>query len=323
MNNQRRKLITTLATLPLWSAAAWAQKYPSRPVRLLVGFAAGGITDITARMLAEALSPVLGQNVIVENKAGAGGNIATSELARATPDGHTLMVASPGQLVVNPMTQSSPGFDPKTPFTLIGMTNTSPFVVVVPASSRFRTVAEMVAWGKENPGKLSFASPGIGTTMHIGGEMLNAATGVDAVHVPYRGGAQSTSDLVAGRVDFMIDSLGAVNTQITSGALRVIGVTGAQRLPRFPDAATMIETYPDFELSSWLGLVGPPGLPPEVTATLAAALGRAVRDPRFVAHMAQRGSNVTDPSPAAFTAHLERERKRIESTVVRRGLKLD
>lgn len=321
--NQRRTVIAGLATLPLWSASARAQKFPSRPVRLLVGFAAGGITDITARMLAEALTPILGQIVIVDNKAGAGGNIATSELARAVPDGHTLMVASPGQLVVNPMTQSSPGFDPKTPFTLIGMTNTSPFVVVVPANSRFRSVAEMVAWGKENPGRLTFASPGIGTTMHIGGEMLNAFTGIDAVHVPYRGGAQSTGDLVAGRVDFMMDSLGAVNTQITSGALRVIGVTGAQRLARFPDAAPMVETFPDFELSSWLGLVGPPRLPADVTATLAAALARAVREPKFVEHMAQRGSNVTDPSPSAFTAHLDRERKRIERTVVRRGLKLD
>jgi len=321
--NQRRAVIAALATLPLWSAPAFAQRYPARPVRLLVGFAAGGITDITARMLAEALTTILGQNFIVENKAGAGGNIATAELARAAPDGQTLMVASPGQLVVNPMTQSSLGFDPKTPFTLIGMLNTSPFVVVVPADSRFRSVAELVAWGKEHPGKLTFASPGIGTTMHIGGEMLNAFTGVDAVHVPYRGGAQSTADLVAGRVDFMIDSIGAVSTQIASGTLRVIGVTGAQRMARFPEAAAMVETFPDFELSSWLGLVGPPRLPADVAATLASALARAVREPKFVDHMAQRGSNSTDPSPAAFAAHLDRERKRIERTVVRRGLKLD
>lgn len=321
--HRRRTLIAAVAALPMWSVPARAQKYPSRPVRVLVGFAAGGITDVTARMLADALVPHLGQNVIVENKAGAGGNIATAELARAAPDGHTLMLASPGQLVVNPMTQSSPGFDPKTPFTLIGMTNTSPFVVVVPANSPFRSVAEMVAWGRERPGKLTFASPGIGTTMHIGGEMLNAFSGVDAVHVPYRGGAQSTGDLVAGRVDFMIDSLGAVNTQVTSGALRVIGVTGAQRMARFPDAAPLVETYPDFELSSWLGLVGPPRLPADVTATLAAALARAVREPKFVEHMANRGSSTTDPSPAAFAEHLERERRRIERTVVRRGLKLD
>lgn len=319
----RRTVLAGLATLPLWSGAARAQKYPTRPVRVLVGFAAGGITDITARVLVESMSPLLGQNMIVENKAGAGGNIASAELARSTPDGYTLMVASPGQLVVNPMTQASPGFDPKTEFSLVGMTNTSPFVVVVPANSPFRSVAEMVAWGKANPGKLLFASPGIGTTMHIGGEMLNAFTSVGAVHVPYRGGAQSTADLVAGRVHFMMDSLGATSHVIAGGQLRVIGVTGSQRMERFPDAAALVETYPDFELSSWLGLVGPPKLPAEVLAALAHALARAVRTPKFVEHMQKRGSFVTDPSPAAFAKNLDRERRRIERTVLKTGLKLD
>lgn len=320
----RRVVLGALGVLPFWSHEALAQKYPARPIRVLVGFGAGGITDITARMLVDSMSPILGQNMIVENKAGAGGNIATAELARSAPDGHTLMVASPGQLVVNPMVQtSSLGFDPKTQFSLIGLTNTSPFVVVVPANSPFRSVAEMVNWGKANPGKLLFASPGIGTTMHIGGEMLNAFTSVGAVHVPYRGGAQSTADLVAGRVHFMIDSLGATSHVIASGQLRVIGVTGSQRMERFPEAAALVETYPDFELSSWLGLVGPPRLPADVITTLAGALARAVANPKFREHMEKRGSSVTDASPAHFAAHLERERRRIERTILKTGLKLD
>jgi len=327
--NKRRTLLASLATLPFWNGLAdaqtaqSAQKYPNRPIRVLVGFAAGGITDLTARMLTEVMSPLVGQNMVVENKAGAGGNIASAELARSAPDGYTLMVASPGQLVVNPMTQSTLGFDPKTEFSLIGMTNTSPFVVVVPSNSPFRSVADLVAWGKANAGKLTYASPGIGTTMHIGGEMLNAFTGVGAVHVPYRGGAQSTADLVAGRVDFMIDSLGATSSMIAAGQLRVIGVTGGQRMDRFPEAAAMIETYPDFELSSWLGLVGPPRLPAPVLDILSSALAKAVRMPKFVEHMQSRGSSVTDPSPTAFARHLERERRRIERTVVKTGLKLD
>lgn len=322
----RRAILAGLATWPLWSGWAHAQnipKYPGRPIRVLVGFAAGGITDLTARMLAEAMSSPLGQNMVVENKAGAGGNIASAELARSAPDGYTLMVASPGQLVVNPMTQSTLGFDPKTEFSLVGLTNTSPFVVVVPFSSPFRSVTDLVAWGKANPGKLTYASPGIGTTMHIGGEMLNAFTGVDAVHVPYRGGAQSTADLVAGRVHFMIDSLGATSTVITSGQLRVIGVTGTQRMERFPEAAALIETYPDFELSSWLGLVGPPKLPAPVLDILSSALAKAVRTPKFVEHIQGRGSSLTDPSPAAFVRHLDRERRRIERTVLKTRLKLD
>jgi tripartite-type tricarboxylate transporter receptor subunit TctC len=312
-----------LALSAIAAGAAHAQAYPSRPIKLLVGFAAGGITDTTARQIAEVLGGVLGQSIVVENKAGAGGNIASAELARTTPDGYTLMLASPGQLVVNPLTQKSVGFDPKTEFSLLGLVNTSPFVVVVPANSQFKTAAELVAYGKQNPGKLSFASPGIGTTMHIGGEMLNALSGIQAVHVPYRGGAQSTADLVAGRVHFMIDSLGAVSSQIESGQLRVIGVTSAGKMARFPDAAPMNTLYPDFELSSWLGLVGPPKLPADVMATLSAGLAKAVKNPKFVETVEKRGSSIADPSPAYFAAHLKKERERIERTVVKSGLRLD
>ncbi len=321
--NKRRQLLAGLAALPLCCGSALAQRYPARPVRVLVGFAAGGITDITARVLVDVMAPFLGQPMIVDNKPGAGGNIATAELARSAPDGYTLMVASPGQLVVNPMTQAAPGFDPKLQFSLIGLTNTSPFVVVVPANSPFHSVAELVAWGRAHPGELLFASPGIGTTMHIGGEMLNAFTGVGAVHVPYRGGAQSSADLIAGRVHFMVDSLGATSAMINGGQLRVIGVTGSRRMERYPEAAALVETWPEFELSSWLGLVGPPRLPAEVTKTLAAALAQAVRVPKFADHIASRGSATTDPSPAAFAAHLERERRRIERTIVKTGLRLD
>ncbi|TWO68477.1 tripartite tricarboxylate transporter substrate binding protein [Caenimonas sedimenti] len=320
-------MITRRACLLALSAGPFAARaqasYPTRPVRLLVGFAAGGITDITARQVAEAMAPFLGQALVVENKAGAGGNIASAELARTTPDGYTLMVASPGQLVVNPLTQKSVGFDPKTEFSLVGLINTSPFVVVVPGNSPFKSAAELVAWGKQHPGKLSFASPGIGTTMHIGGEMLNALAGVQAVHIPYKGGAQSTADLVAGRVDFMIDSLGAVSGQVESGQLRVIGVTSPGKMTRFPDAQPMNTLYPDFELSSWLGLVGPPRMPADVVTLLASALAKAVRTPKFVETVEKRGSSVADTSPAYFAAHLKRERERIERTVVKSGLRLD
>ena len=319
---QRRRFLAGLAAAPLLTGPARADKYPNRPVRVLVGFAAGGITDLTARALVEAMTPALGQTMVVENKSGAGGNIASAELARTTPDGYTVMLASPGQLVVNPMTQSSIGFDPNTRFSLIGLTSISPFVMVVPTASPFRSAADLIAFGKANPGKLTFASPGIGTTMHIGGEMLNAFTGIGAVHVPYRGGAQSTADLVAGRVDFMIDSLGATSNMIKGGQLRVIAATGPRRLPQFPDIAAMAESLPDFELSSWLGLVGPPQLPADVIETLTSSLARAVRSPRFTEFIEQRGSAVADPSPGFFTEHLRRERERVERTIVKSGLKL-
>jgi len=316
----RRNCLLGLSSLAL---SAHAQGYPARPIRVLVGFAAGGITDITARQLADVMSPILGQPLVIENKAGAGGNIATAELARAAPDGYTLMLASPGQLVVNPLTQKSTGFDPKTQFTLIGLANTSPFVLVVPANSRFRTAAELVAYGKANPGKLTFASPGIGTTMHIGGEMLNAIAGVQAVHVPYRGGAQSTGDLVAGRVDYMFDSLGAVNGQILGGQLRVLAVTTPKRMTRFPELPAMNEIFPDFELSSWLGVVAPPKVPTDIVVTLSRAMDEAVKNPRFLDVVENRGSVIAERGSAFFAQHLERERQRVERTVVKTGLRLD
>jgi tripartite-type tricarboxylate transporter receptor subunit TctC len=302
---------------------AWAATFPNRPVKMLVGFAAGGITDITARQVAENMGRILGHAVVVENRAGAGGNIATAELARAQPDGYTIMLASPGQLVVNPLTQKSPGFDPKTQFTLVSLANESPFVLVVPANSRFKTVPEMVAWGKTHEAGLSFASPGLGTTMHIAGEMLQVMAGVKAVHVPYRGGAQSTNDLVAGRVDFMIDSVGAVAAQVQAGQLRVLAVASSVKLPQFPGAPLLSSMYPGLEVSSWLGVIGPPGMPEDVQRTLVRAVEQAVREPAYVQMLEKRGSVVAPAGPAAFATHLTKERERVERTVVKAGLRLD
>lgn len=313
----------TLLAVALATGARASQSFATRPIRLLVGFGAGGITDLTARALTDDLAAALGQAVVVENKPGAGGNIATAELARATPDGHTLMLASPGQLVVNPLTQKSLGFDPNTQFTLIGLTNTSPFVLVVPSNSRFKSAAELLDFGRKNPGKLSFASPGLGTTMHIGGEMLNAFAGIAAVHVPYRGGAQSTGDLVAGRVDFMIDSIGAVAPQLEAGQLKVLASASDKRNPRYPDLPALNELLPDVEVSSWLGLVAPPNVPAPIREQLAAALARTVRAPRFSDYIRGRGSSTVNPSPEFFASHLARERRRVEETVVKRGLKLE
>ena len=319
----KKSICSLLLALGASLLPAWAQTFPDRPVKMLVGFAAGGITDITARQVAENMSRTLGQPVVVENRAGAGGNIATAELARAQPDGYTIMLASPGQLVVNPLTQKSPGFDPKTQFTLVSLANESPFVLVVPANSRFKSVPEMVAWGKTHDAGLSFASPGLGTTMHIAGEMLQVMAGVKAVHVPYRGGAQSTNDLVAGRVDFMIDSVGAVASQVQAGQLKVLAVVSAHKLPQFPDTPLLSSMYPGLEVSSWLGVVGPPGMPPDVQRALVQAVEQAVREPAYVQMLEKRGSVVAPSGPDAFAKHLARERERVERTVVKAGLRLD
>lgn len=297
--------------------------YPDKPIRLLVGFAAGGITDITARQVAEGMGKALGQPIIVENRAGAGGNIASAELARAPSDGYTIMLASPGQLVVNPLTMKSLGFDPNTKFTLIGLTNESPFVMVVPANSRFKSVPELIEWGKKHDNGLTYASPGLGTTMHIGAEMLQVAAGAKAVHVPYKGGSQATNDLVAGRIDFMLDSIGAVTKQVEGGLLRILAVASSHPLPRYPDAPLLSSYYPGVEVSSWLGVVAPPQLPVEIQARLEKALAATVQNPQYVQMLNARGSVSAPLGHEAFAAHLAKERERVERTVVKTGLRLD
>ncbi|SPA41215.1 BugT protein [Cupriavidus taiwanensis] len=305
------------------SATSAEPAYPARPIRLIVGFAAGSITDITARQIAVGMGKELGQPVVVDNRTGAGGNIASAELARARPDGYTLMATTPGQLVVNPLTQKAIGFDPGTRFTLISLVNEGPFVFVVPANSRFQSVPQLVAWGKTNGSKLTYASAGIGTTSHIAAEMLQVFGGIKAVHVPYRGGSQATNDLIAGRVDFMVDSLGSVAQQVQAGQIRVLATGGASRLPQFPDIPTLSETYPDFIASSWLGVTGPPGLAPGVVSALARAVERSARDPHFVASLEQRGGRVAKPGPDAFSSLVDKERARVERTIVRAGITLE
>lgn len=325
MKNRRQFSIGLISAAACGLAPRYgiAQGYPTRTIRMLVGFGAGGSADLVARQLAQLMSTSLGQPVVVDNKTGAGGNIATAELARSAPDGYTLMLASPGQLVVNPLTQKSIGFDPKTAFTPIGLVSSSPLALVVPASSPFRTAAEFLAYGRKNPGKLNYASPGIGTSMHIGAEMLNTAAGMETVHVPYRGGGQSNGELIAGRIDYMIDLVGAITAGIDAGQLRVLAVGTPQRLARFPEAPTLSELVGDYELTSWAGLIAPPNLPTAVSNALSAALANAIKDARLRDLIVGRGGVQPDASAPFFAAHLERERRRVERTVVRAGLRLD
>lgn len=322
-----KQLLSSLvlgAALATSGAAAQAQEdYPNRPITMLVGFAAGGITDSTARVLADEMGKAMGATVIVENKPGAGGNIAAAELARTEPDGYTLMLGSPGQLVVNPLTQESLGYDRDTKFTLISLANESPFVFVVPPDSPFNSVEELVKWGKENDGKLTFASPGIGTTMHIGGEMLKVFADVDAVHVPYKGGAQSSTDLMAGRVDFMIDSLGAVSSLIRGKKLKLLAIASGERMEEFSGVPTLAETYPGLSVSSWLGLVAPPGVPDEIVEKLVAGATEAFNSPIYRKLLENRGSRPAKMGPEAFAKHLATERERVKKTIVKAGLKLD
>src|SRR5690625_3806281 len=228
-----------IGLLPALAAAA--DDYPQRPVRLLVGFGSGGPTDVIARIFQNQAADILGQPLVVENRPGSGGNIAAEMLAKAAPDGYTIMLGTPGQLAVNRYLYSSLNYDPATDFVPIAQVTSAMLNLVVPAESPFETLEDLLAYAAENPGDLAFGSAGNGSTMHIGGEMLNVMAGTDMLHVPYRGSAAANVDLLANRLDLMIDSQSTTVPHIRSGKLRLLAVTGGEptRTSRTPRSSAM------------------------------------------------------------------------------------
>ncbi|MBP0445344.1 tripartite tricarboxylate transporter substrate binding protein [Roseomonas sp. SSH11] len=315
MNLPRRTLLAATLAMP---GLARAQSFPTRPIRLLVGFAPGGATDIVARLLQPLLGEALGQSVIVENRSGAGGMVATDFLVRAEPDGHTLMVASPGQLVVNPLLDRNSSFDAARDITPIGQVTSSPLVLVVPAASPYRDARALIEAIRARPGVMNYGSAGVGSSMHIAGEMLKAHGALSTEHVPYRGSGPAVTDLVAGKIDFMIDSVSTTATHIRNGVLRALAVTGEEPWPEFPDAVPLRSIVPDVVLTTWLGLVGPAKLPPAILARLSDVLRDVVRSPVFTARLKELGSQAYWAGPQDFAAFLATERQRA-ADVIRRA----
>jgi tripartite-type tricarboxylate transporter receptor subunit TctC len=297
-----------------------AQPYPSRPIRLVVGFAPGGATDIAARLLQPLLSEALGQPVVVENRSGGGGTVATDMLARAEPDGHTLMVASPGQLVVNPLLDPKSSFDAVRDLTPVAQLTTGPLLLVVPANSSFRDARSLVANARARPGAMNYGSAGIGSSMHIAGEMLNALGGLDIVHVPYRGSGPAVNDLVAGKIDFMVDSVSTTMPHVRNGLLRLLAHTGVSPDPQFPGVPPLQEVVPGVVLTTWLALTAPPGLPPAVLARLSEVLRSIVPSAGFADRIRALGSNVHWSSPADLSAFLSEERRRVADVIQRASI---
>ena len=303
------------------SRPARAQLFPNRPIKLLVGFAPGGATDIAARLLQPLLGAALGQPVVVENRSGGGGNVATEQLLRAEPDGYTLMLASPGQLVVNPLLDPRPALEAARDATPIGQTTSSPLVLVVPAGSPYRDAASLVAAARAHPGRMNYASAGVGSSMHIAGEMLKAHGGLDITHIPYRGSGPAITDLVAGKVDFMIDSVSTTMPPVRDGLLRALAQTGATRAPELPDLPLLKEVVPGVVITTWLGLVGPARLPHPVVLRLSDALRDIVRGPVFTERLRQLGSQAFWAGPEDFALHLTSERERAAGVLRRAGIR--
>ena len=251
-------------------------KYPDRPIKILVGFSAGGGTDVAARIVGLKLGEALGQTFVIENRPGASGLIASELVAKSAPDGYTMMVGSQTTLAVAPALYRSIQLDGAKAFTGMAMVGISPLVAVVPVSSPIKSMAELVAYAKSQPGGMIFGSGGVGTTPHMSGELLALSAGIKMVHVAYKGEAPGVNDLLGGQIPFMFSNLSVVKGNIEGGKLRALAVTSTTRVPSLPDVPTVAETFPGFDAATWFNLVAPAGTPPEVVARVHAEMKRIV-----------------------------------------------
>lgn len=291
--------------------AAQGETWPDRPIRLVVPFAAGGNTDLMARLLGSQLTKELNQTIVVENISGASGNIATAQVARAAPDGYTMMVGTVGTQAVNPSLykgQSEKTLDSFQPVTLF---STIPNVLVVNAQLPVNNVAELVAYAKNPANSASFASSGVGSSIHLSGELFNVAAQLQATHVPYRGSAPAVSDLMGGQVTLMFDNLSSSLPYIQSGKLKALAVTSAKRSALLPNVPTMVEAgYPDFVIGSWNGVLAPAGTSAKVVEKLDGAIRRIVAMPEFQQRISQLGGETRADGPADFDVFIRAEYRR-------------
>ncbi len=309
----RRGALALAALLPVTARAE--DPYPSRPVRIVVSFTAGGTTDIIARLVGQQLSERWGQPVVIDNRPGAGGNIGTEHVVRSPPDGHTLLVGSVGPLAINVTLFRNLPYDPRRDLAAVSLIAGVPNVLIVPADFPARDVAGFVAEAKRRPGQLSYASTGTGTSSHLSGVMLDRMAGTETVHVPYRG-AVALNDLIAGRVTFMFATIPSVIEGIRGGVFRALAVTSAARSRSLPGAPTMIEAgFPEFEASSWFGIVAPARTPAAIVNRIAEDIAVIIRDPRIERALVTQGADPVGYGPDAFAAHIAREVDRWSSIV--------
>ena len=284
----------------IWPAGnASALDYPTRPVRFVVGYPAGGATDILARLIGQQLSERLGQQFVIENKPGAGNNIGTQTVVDADPDGYTVLLVNPAN-AINASLYADLKFNFIRDIAPIAGFARVPNVMVVPPDFPAKSVAEFIAYAKANPGKVNMASSGNGTSIHLSGELFKAMTGVDMVHVPYRGSAPAVTDLLSGRVQVMFDNMPSSISHIKAGTLRVLAVTTATRSPELPDVPTVGETVKGYEASAWFGMGAPKNTPPEVIARLNGEINAILEEPAIKARIAELGGVSIAGSPADF-----------------------
>lgn len=302
-----RRATFALPLLAMPGLARAQDAFPSRPVRIVVSFTAGGTTDIIARLVGQQLAERWGQPVVIDNRPGAGGNIGTEHVVRSAPDGYTLLVGSVGPLAVNVSLYRNLSYDPRRDLAPVTLLAGVPNVLVVRPDFPARDVAGLVAEARRRPGQLTYASTGSGTSSHLSGVMLDGMAGISTLHVPYRG-AVALNDLMGGRVDFMFATIPSVIEQIRTGRLRALAVTSTARSRSMPDVPTLVELgFPEFDASSWFGIVAPARTPQAVIDRIAADANAILRDPRIERQMIEQGADPVGSGPAAFGAFIARE----------------
>jgi tripartite-type tricarboxylate transporter receptor subunit TctC len=317
-----------LAAVALTAAAVFTMPasaqtdYPNRPITLVVPYAAGGGNDVMARTVADKMSRTLGQQIVIENRGGAGGTIATRQVAKAAPDGYTLVIGGTGTLAVNPTLYNDVGYDPRKDFAPVGLIGTSALIVLAYPGLAAGNVSELVAFAKKDPGRISFASAGVGSGTHLAGELFMAMAGVKLAHVPYRGTGPALTDLLGGHVGLYFSSLPSAVGIVKEGKVRALGLTGLQRSPAFPDVPTVHESgVPDYEAVLHYGIVAPAGTPKPIIDKLNAALREALAAPDTKERMAKDGTDPLPSTPQEYAADIDREEKKWSEIVRRSGAK--
>jgi tripartite-type tricarboxylate transporter receptor subunit TctC len=308
----------------LFSGEVLGQVYPTRPIHLVVPSSAGaGVTDIMARLVGRHLSTRIGQQIVIDNRPGASGILGSQVVSRAAPDGYTLLIANVS-LVVNPFLYPKMPYDPLTDFMPVTMVNSAPLLLVVHPSIAAKSVTDLITYAKSRPGQLNYGSGGLGSTPYLAAELFKSLSGIDVVHVPYKGGAPALSDLVGGQLSFMIENMPGTMPYVMAGTLRAIAITSAQRSPLAPELPTMIEAgVPDYEMSGWNGIFAVKGTPREIVETLHSEVAKLLRAPEVRRELAALGAEPVGDTPDEFGAFLKADMARWGKIIQEKGIRSD
>ena len=319
----RHRLAAALACGALAAAAAGAQDYPSKPIKLIVPFPPAGGTDILARGVAQKVAETNKWTIVVDNRPGAGGNIGVDAAAKAQPDGYTLVMGQTSNLAISPTLYKKLPYDPLKDLAPIALVGEAPVALVVKADSKYKTLADLVAAAKAKPGTVTMATPGNGTVAHLSGVRLMNASGAKFEHIPYKGAAGAIPDLLGGNVDFYLSSVPTLQSHVAGGKMRALAVTSTKRSPVFPTVPAIAETYKDFDAVTWFGILAPAGTPQPVIAKLNAAINKALQDPAVRKAIEAEGGQVLGGTPQEFAAKMKAEIPSWSAVVKQSGATVD